>query len=89
MSEIRQLPSVSCPRCARMKPLTGGGKIATLRDAADLTEGGLSEETGIPEKTIQRICSGKTSVTVPNFLRLMKALRVKNVTKVFKPEDFE
>lgn len=72
-----------------MKPLTGGGKIDTLRAAADLTEAGLGEEAGLSEKTVQRICSGRTSVTLPNFLRLMKVLRVKNITKVFKPEDFE
>lgn len=89
MPDIRQLPRVSCGRCDRMKPLTGGGKLDVLRRAADLTEGGLSEETEIPEKTIQRICAGKTSITLPNFLRLVKALRIKDVTKVFSPEDFE
>lgn len=66
-----------------------GGTIDVLRRAADLTHEDLAEASKIPKKTIERICSGRGSLTVPHFLRLMKVLHVKNVLKLFTPEDFE
>lgn len=72
-----------------MKHLIYGGKIDTLRRREDLTHEELAKDANIPVKTIERICSGRTGVTVPHFLRLMKALHVKNIAKVFDPEDFE
>ncbi len=72
-----------------VKHLTGGLKIDTLRRGEDLTDEALGKLVSLPEKTIQRICSGRTCVSLPNFLRLMKALKVKNIAKVFDAEDFE
>ena len=89
MPESRQPSPVSCCRRCAVIPLTCGGTIDVLRRAADLTHEDLAALTKIPEKTIQRICAGRTSLTVPTFLRICKALKVKNVLKVFAPEDFE
>lgn len=72
-----------------MKHLTGGVKLDTLRRAAGLTHEELAAESGVPYKTIQRACAGRAKLLLPHFLRVMRALRVRDVVKVFPPEDFE
>lgn len=72
-----------------MIPLICGGTIDVLRRAAGLTHEDLALLSKTPEKTINRICQGRTSLSVPTFLRICKALKVKDPLKVFAPEDFE
>ncbi len=70
-----------------MNSLKFGGKINFLRRAAGISYGELARKSGVPEKTIERICEGKNAPDAANLVRLLRALRVD--LDVIEPEDFE
>ena len=91
MSRDVQYSSLSeCPRC-RMKSLRCGEKIDSLIEAADLTRGEVARISGVPEKTLDRICRGENAPSIAHFYRLMAVLLVRQQRpfKFFKASDFE
>lgn len=72
-----------------VKHLAYGVSLDVLRRAADLTHEELAEGADVPFKTVQRVCRGKGRPDVLTLFKILRFLRVKNVLKVFPPEDFE
>lgn len=76
----------SCGNCA-MKNLKFGEKLNFLRRAGGLTLSALSSKSGVPEKTVERICSGHNAPSAAHFVRLVKALDID--MDVIEPSDLE
>lgn len=74
-----------------MKRLNFGAKINGLREAADLTLGELARISGVPEKTLERVCRGENAPSIAHFYRLMAVLKVRDEMpfKLFRAADFE
>lgn len=70
-----------------MKTLRFGGKLDLLRRAQGLTLGELSDKSGVPEKTMERICSGANAPSAAHFVRIVKALRID--MDAIEPSDLE
>jgi transcriptional regulator with XRE-family HTH domain len=70
-----------------VKVLRFGGIVEILRRAQGLTHGDLSRKSGVPERSLERICAGKNAPSAAHFVRLMKALKVH--LDAIEPEDLE
>lgn len=87
MPESRLSPRLEyCGNCA-MKNLKFGEKLNFLRMAAGLTLSALSSKSGVPEKTVERICSGHNAPSAGHFVRLIKCLDID--MDVIEPADLE
>jgi transcriptional regulator with XRE-family HTH domain len=89
MAESPQSPNLFLWPGFEVKVLNGGRKIDFLREKEDLTYGELAAKSGVPEKTVERVCRGENAPGTGHFLRLLKALDVKNPLNIFSPGDFE
>lgn len=80
-------PRVFC-RCEDpLKNLTFGEKANFLRRAKGWTLSVLSSKSGVPEKTVERICAGHNAPSAAHFVRLVKALDID--LDVIEPSDLE
>jgi transcriptional regulator with XRE-family HTH domain len=70
-----------------MKALRFGGKLDLLRRARGLTVGELSRTSGVPERTLERICEGRGAPCAAHLVRLLRALRIS--LDAIEPEDLE
>ncbi len=70
-----------------MKNLKFGEKANFIRRAQGLTLSKLSSLAGVPEKTIERICSGHNAPSAAHFVRIIKALEID--IDVIDPSDLE
>lgn len=87
MPEGMESPRVEfCGNCA-MKNLKFGEKANFIRRAQGLTLSKLSSLSGVPEKTVERICSGHNAPSAAHFVRLVKALSID--LDVIEPSDLE
>lgn len=87
MPETCKSPGVEwCGNCA-MKNLKFGEKANFIRRAQGLTFSRLSSLSGIPEKTVERICYGHNAPSAAHFVRLVKALEID--LDVIEPSDLE
>ncbi len=59
-----------------MKNLKFGEKANFIRRAKGLTLSRLSSISGVPEKTVERICSGHNAPSAAHFVRIVKALDI-------------
>lgn len=70
-----------------MKNLKFGEKVNFIRRAQGLTLSSLSSKSGVPEKTVERICSGHNAPSAAHFVRLVKCLEID--MDVIDPSDLE
>ncbi len=70
-----------------MKVLKFGGKLDLIRRARSVTLAELSAKSGVPQRTVERVCGGGSAPSAANFLRLIRALAIS--TDAFEPEDLE
>lgn len=70
-----------------MKALRFGGKVDLIRRAQGLTHSQLAAKSGVPEKTIERICEGRGAPCAAHFVRIVKVLRID--LEAIEPEDLE
>lgn len=70
-----------------MRTLKFGGKLDLIRRAQGLTFGQLHLKSGVPEKTLERICAGTSAPCAAHFVRLVKALNID--MDAIEPEDLD
>jgi transcriptional regulator with XRE-family HTH domain len=91
VNRVRQpsgLSSTLAERMAKaMKTLRFGGKLDLLRRAQGLTFSQLFLKTGVPEKTLERICAGASAPCAAHFVRIVKALNID--MDAIEPSDLE
>ncbi len=70
-----------------MKVLRFGGKLDLIRRAKGVTLAALAAKSGVPERTVERICAGQSAPCAAHFVRLVKTLNVD--LDAIEPEDLE
>ncbi len=70
-----------------MKNLKFGEKANFMRRAQGLTLSGLASLSGVPEKTVERICAGHNAPSAAHFVRLLRAMDMD--MDVIEPSDLE
>lgn len=70
-----------------MRTLKFGAKADLIRRAHGVTLAALSRMSGVPERTVERICSGHSAPCAAHFVRIVKALNIS--LDAIEPEDLE
>ena len=70
-----------------MRVLRFGGKLDLIRRAKGVTLAALSAKSGVPERTVERICAGQGAPCAAHFVRLIKTLGID--IDAIEPEDLE
>ena len=87
MPDSCQPSCVAARREAALKVLKFGGKLDLIRLAKGATLAELAVKSGVPERTVERICAGHNAPSAAHFVRLVRALDIS--LDAIEPEDLE
>ncbi len=64
-----------------------GGRLASARIDADLTQAALAEQAGVSKRTIERLESGEVATQLAGFLRVCRVLGLLERVDALVPES--